>query len=226
MVAWMGSMAKALANEAEPLPVPLERRVQFIAMHEAFAEAYRVANEPATRTVGTVARKNDCRRAIERESRALSRTLRGAESMSDAQLAALGLNVPKKAARHIGPPAEGPMVKVLRVENASVFIQLCDAERSGTRARPDNAVRAILFYATGRDAARPPEQWQYLMQTNATTLCLPFGGQFPAGTRVHLCARWLSRRNEPSPASMPVSAVLGDGITLEGQTARLKPWAA
>jgi len=97
-------------------------------------------------------------------------------------------------------------------------------ERS--RARPDDATGATLFYHVGHAPPAQTDQWKFLMNSTQTLLTIDFDQTLPAGTRVWISGWWKNRRSEPGPSGMPVSVCVGEGICSSPQTAMGRLWFA
>ena len=211
MLSWTANFAQKLASDYAALHVSAEVAQAYVDRQAEFAEAYRVAQAPETRTSLAVARKNECRRVIEQFSRGLARQIGGNLAVTDDQRFSLGLNIRKSAVRKIAAPDTGPTVQVMQVVGATAELRLCDPGRSDGRARPGGAASATIFVAVGQDRRGPSEPWRFLTMTNQTSLKIYFGNAYPPGTRVWLMARWNNRRGESSSDGIATYACLGEG---------------
>jgi hypothetical protein len=70
-----------------------ERCLAYAELNARYAEAYRLAIAPATRTAGTVISKNDLRAELRAAAADLAKTINGTPSVTDSERIALGLNV-------------------------------------------------------------------------------------------------------------------------------------
>jgi len=220
MLSWTANFARLLGEQYASLGVSAEAAAEYADVVARFAEAYRVANAPETRTSIAVRQKNEWRREVERLSRGLARQVGGNMKVTDEQRLVLGLNIRKKATRKIEAADVGPNVAVLRVTGATVNVALSEFQGPNKRAKPSNAASATIFACQSQ--TQPPtgagaeHLWRFVGSTTRTSLAINFGAKYPPGTRVWLMARWNSPRGEASGDGYPMYACLGEGSTLGG----------
>jgi len=219
MVAWSMNFAKRLQQQPGHFEVPVKTVEAFVDLQQQFVRAYELATTPQTRTGPGVANKNEKRRAMEHLARMIAVMLRGTTALSDVDRLALGLNVPKARVRHVRPPGNSPVVKVLGIQGKRVMISLSDSDRKTRRARPDEATGATLFYHVGESPPLNRDDWRYLICSTKTRLTIDFDQTLPTGTRVWISGWWKNRRDEAGPSSRPVSVCVGEGICSTRTTA-------
>lgn len=211
----MLTFARVLADrlESEPGHFGIEPATveSFVQAKRAFAALFALAGSPATRTPVVTKSKQTARREMERQARQLARRLGTGVIRDDGTRRSLGLNVPRPRRRRVAPPDAAPWVMVRRAEGWTVTLELRDAQRAASRARPEGATGAIIFHHAGPRPPTEQDQWQLARLTSRRRVVLWFDPSLPLGTTIWIAARWHSRRYEQGPSSQPVRVRLGEG---------------
>lgn len=180
---------------------------------QAFADAYQISQDPATRTRAAVLLKDEKRAA-------LVTALKEICYMVDANLAVpndakinLGLRPRKQRSRAQVPPKA--FLDVEGVTNNSVTVRVHSGEQSGP-ARPPFTDGMTVVYFVGDVAPTDPAAWSFALSTNKLTATVDLPIELPFGTRVWFAAFFFNTLKESGIASNPVSVRLTRG----GETAQ------
>lgn len=213
-VAWAQTFDNVVRPNATEYGVPEELMTQFTALNSALQTAWTAAQEPSTRTRGTVAAANNALVAMKVAARNLVSIIQGTPGVSDQMKLDAGLTVRKTHPSPKPAPTESPFIQVKRVNGRNVTIELRqDAER---RAKPAAVQNALIFTYTGQSAPQDTNLWQFVMTTTNTTVQIPFPPS-ETGDRVWITAMWSNAKSETGPAAEPVSVNLPAGGLLPAE---------
>jgi hypothetical protein len=207
MIVWGQNFALRTSAEPEAYHLTPEIAADFAAAQQAFAEAYRVANEPGTRTRPAVTLKNDLRKAMERKARWLAATVRSNPSIPEGRKILAGIcTVPPGRGPAIPRPTAAPSVLITGTAGRRLTIRLVDPEHPYSGAKPRGVRCAVLFLHVGD---QPPVRWDgwkhYGAATRMTTqVTIP--ARSAPGEKVLVCARWQNPAGQLGPVSKPAYA--------------------
>ncbi len=177
-----------------------------------FADAYRAAQEPSSRTSGTVMVQTQARKQLTDRMRQIAGRVRSNPTITDVMKIDLTMTVPGAAPiAPAGPPDSRPTVRILSAANNLITVRLTTEGLPTTRRRPRGVSGAQLFYRTGPQASPDVNDWRAggVTHSSKATIALPF---FPPGTKVWVCARWFNGRGQSGALSLPASTYLGDMV--------------
>lgn len=171
------------------------------------------ACEPGVRNKAAVFTKNTARTNLKTSVRLLAKIIEGQATVTNAQKAALGLNV-RSAPTPIPPPALPPQVDVVSVVGRTVKVRLHNAETSPRRGKPANVKGAALFSFVGASAPSDPGLYKFEGNTTLTTVDVGFPATVAPGATVWITAIWFNERAQSGPPATPVSAVIQYGMSM------------
>jgi hypothetical protein len=121
---YMGSKAFSakISESAESYGLQPEQAAQYALLNEAYAQAYQTSREPAHRTPGATASKNDAKSALKLMAAQLAKIIDGTASVSAAQKIELGLNV-RAMPSPMAPPGKPDQFGVILLGDGSIRIK-------------------------------------------------------------------------------------------------------
>lgn len=218
LLQWSINFRAVLERSSQAAGVSAQQMEDYTAVQQAYAQAYRLAKNPETRTSPRVRKKDEAKRALQAETRKLARFIRTRSFVTAAQRKELGLSArnPGGARPVAPPPRDKPGLKVVSVTGFTVRVRLHDITTPMRLGKPKGVFGATLFRYVGAEASPPDDldQWTFVDSTSQTFADVEFtpGEHVYPGAKVWLTAVWINPRGEAGPASEPVSARLQDGI--------------
>ncbi len=223
LLAWANNFAPRVWQDRESLAIPLPLANELLEKQQAFAAALSITRSEETRTRVAIAGKNRTAsefRDVARRVVSLLKAVRDLDDgrLDDAGLVSLGLTVPKRTRGVIRPPEEAPFLKTLGVSGRAVALLVNDAGSSRS-ARPTGTIGISLSGAIGEHPPVEDMHWTVHAMSTRTRCTFLFPAGQPAGTKVWIVARWVTRRGAFGPTSRPVAAHLGYSMPLPGAAA-------
>ncbi|TVQ55110.1 MAG: hypothetical protein EA377_03965 [Phycisphaerales bacterium] len=198
---WTDNMRKLLSASPESFGVTPAQASRYADLFEVFAEKYRIAIEPTTRTKPSVGAKNDARRELERETRSLAQLIQATSHVTNQQKADLGLTL-RRRQTPIARPTDPPRVIVELLRGSTVHVWLRDGDTS-SRGKPDGVAGATVFSYVGDQPPASVEDWKLEGLTTRTELDITFGrdGHIERGAQVWVTACWYNSRGQWGPVA-------------------------
>jgi hypothetical protein len=169
------------------------------------------ACEPGVRNKSAVQAKNTAKAALKTNARLLAKLVEGTASVTNAQKAALGVNV-RAMPSPIPAPSVSPQLDIVSVTGRTVTIRLHSSE-TGKRGKPAGVKGAAIFSYVGATAPTDPSAYAFQGNTTKTVNVVAFPESTSAGTTVWLTAMWFNERAMSGPACEPVSATIQYGMS-------------
>jgi hypothetical protein len=182
-------------------------------LHDAYAAAYQIANNPDTRSPSNIVAKDTAREALIQNARLLARIVQAAPAVTPEQKSELGLTVRDVEPTPIPPPATAPTIEVVSVVGRTVRIKLKDITSEG-RGKPAGVHGAALFSYVGTTAPTTADGWKFEGNTNRVTNDIEFPDTVPSGATVWFTAFWFNPRSESGPGAAAVSTNLQGGAAM------------
>jgi hypothetical protein len=185
--------------------ITVAEAAHYASLHDAFAAAYQIVCDPATRTTPKITAKDEARKILEREARRLSRIIQAATGVTDEQREMLGLTVRQENRSPVAAPAEPPVLLVQLPRGSTVHINLRSND-SNRRGKPTGISGAMIFCYVGETPPSPDslEQWKLQATTTRPSVEITLSGeQIVPGAKAWFTAYWLNPRNQRGPASEP-----------------------
>jgi hypothetical protein len=201
--------------------VSIEQCEQYAATQQAFADAYRITNDPTIATRPSRMAKNAAAAALEDATRFLARIIRAHPGVTTTMRIELGLSEADagEAGAAVGPPKDQPLLIVRSIIGRQIRIQLRDDAYK--RRKPAGVIGALLFVVRDEQASADLADWTFMEVTTRARATLTFGTAFPAGAKVWMRAQWFSTTGARGPASEAVCAYLQGGLVSPANIARL-----
>jgi hypothetical protein len=175
--------------------------------NDAFQAALVTANDPATRTTPTIAAKDSAKAAAVSFCRTLAQQIQAFPTITDEQLANLGLTVRQTGRTPTPPPATYPLLGIVQQAAHACIMTIADQNTPAGRARPQGYAGCELYVSYGAVAPVSLAGMSYVgLQTRfAFNWDL---GSANVGQRAWLIGRWINRSGESGPTSAPVSLIV------------------
>ena len=150
--------------------------------------------------------------------RRVAAQLRGTPEVTDAQRAALGLNVADEIASTIGPPPTAPLASVDASQRLQHGLSVSDERTPTRRAKPVGVFGVELRVAlrpAGQPAPTDLDAYLFVGVFTRSPATLIYDGTAPGlpatagGQTAHYQLRWLNAKGQPGPWGPIVSATVG-----------------
>jgi hypothetical protein len=130
---------------------------------------------------------------------------------------ALGVHViPTRRGR--APVPLAPLLSVHRVDGRIVTLRVSDPQLPTRKGRAPGTEGITIFKHVGERPPAVASQFEFVQHTGQVTIDVPFPASVPLGTTVWFVASSFNQRKESGPASAPVSARLGAGLSIPAPT--------
>jgi hypothetical protein len=181
---------------------------QLIVLKDAFAEKFRIAEAPETRTKPAVRDKDTARKTLEKDLRKTIREyLSNNHLLTDTDRESLGLPVYKTTRTPSPVAAEAPDVEVDTSVIARLAVHFFKKGGSHKKGKPAGQHCAEIRWIIGET---PPARWEDLIHSAVDTAS-PFTLAFEndrRGETVYLALRWENTRGEKGPWSEIMNAII------------------
>jgi hypothetical protein len=211
-LSYTANFSARLSADPELYHVSPETAAQYAQLHLAFAQAYRVTANRATRNMAATSAKRAARKKVEFMTRRIAAAISACRDITLAQKTLIGVKVRSRPTR-IGKPKLPPHLSVRGVVGRTVTIDLIDNDGS-IRRKPKHVTQAIIFIYVGDQPPGPGEQWVSKCISSRTRVKVTFGPATPPGAKVWVTACWTTAKGLRSPCATPVSAYVGYAIAL------------
>ena len=180
---------------------------EYRTLHEAFADAFKLSQQPGTRTPVVLSERDEAKAALVAFARVLAGVVRSAPGVDDVRRLELGLTVRAKGRRpRIGRPTEAPHLFVEPVlARPAVRVTLFAPGAAVRRAKPAGVAGATVFTFVGEEPPLLLSEWKLGVQTTRTTAEVRLPHPPPPGARVWVIAQWFNPTGQRGPASLPAS---------------------
>lgn len=172
-----------------------------------FQTAYNLAINPSTRTIATVAAKDEQKAGFLSLARSYAAIIRANQSVTNEQLAALGLTVRDSTPTVVPVPTSVPVINVPLAGPSQQYMTIADQYTPTSKAKPQGVAGMLLFRKT---AATPQTNFVGAQAVGLFTKAdqlLDTSG-LTAGEVATYWGRWYNRKGQLGPLSAPASAVI------------------
>src|SRR4051812_43826038 len=164
LLQWSKNFDQQIQASGEQWSLSPQQIAEYSLRHAAFAEAFRVANDPSRRTRPTISSKDEQRASLKKSARHLAAILRTLLRDDPAAKIVLRLKPGEGRRQRMGAPSEAPTLWLTSTTSQrEVIVKLRDASTSGRRGKPSDVEGATLMMFVGD---RPPSdvgKWKFLM---------------------------------------------------------------
>jgi hypothetical protein len=203
----------AIAADFASLGLTSAQATAYGVVNTAFATAYGVATDPATRTSAAIEARNQARENLVTMAKQLSDNIINNPAVSNATLMELGLD-PRRERTPIPPPTTSPDIDIVSVVGRTVKIRLHSAG-SSRRGKPDGVNGVAIFSHAGATAPASINDWTFEGNSGKTIVDVVFPDTVAPGSLVWFTAFWFNNRKQSGPACDPVSInIAGGGVSM------------
>ena len=192
---------------------------EYAALDDAYAEAYRLAHEPNTRTSVQITAKNEAKKAVTANARMLARIVRATPGISNTQRGELGLTVPDAELTPVPRPSDPPLLWLVPSADRVVRVRLRDKAAPTRRGKPPGVAGAAMLSCVADEPPARLADWTFHGNATRPTYAIQFDAQTPAGAKVWIAAYWYNTRGQSGPLSTPISVRMQDGIATHRKAA-------
>lgn len=173
---------------------------------DEFQTAYTTAIDPSTRTIVTVAAKDEERAGFLSLARAYAAIIRANQGVDPADKAALGLTIPDPTPTPIPPPATPPVLVAPLAGPGQLLLAIADSLTPTQKAKPFGVAGALLYRKTGQTAPTDPAGAEVIMiLTRADNIIST--SDVIVGNYATYWAKWFNRKGELGPLSAGVTMI-------------------
>lgn len=172
--------------------------------HGQYETALALAVDPPTRTAVTVAAKDVARASLVAIIRQYAMIIRNDPNVTDPNKIALGLNPINDARTPINAPGTSPLLNVVFATPGGHTLRFADTLTPDSGKKPFGAMQLQLFVNVGVAAIVDPTAAQLYGQFTKNPVVVAFDAG-DAGKVATYFGRWVGRRGDVGPWSLPVS---------------------
>lgn len=204
---WTGNFAALIGAAPATYGLTTGQASTYVTTNAIWQAALATATDPTTRTQPSVAAKDAARANVSILSRQYGQIVQSTPTVTDEQIAALGLTVRSSSRTPSTPPTTFPLVAVISTMGGTLQLRLNDQNTPDRRARPFNVIGAQVWSYVG--TVPPTTQSQYNLLGIATRQPSVFGlNSGDIGKTIWILARWMTRRAQVGPWSSSVSQII------------------
>jgi hypothetical protein len=193
---WMQTFAGGIS--ASPATYQLA-----VADATTISNALMIASDPATRTPGAIATKVDLRKTAEAICRQYAMIIKLNNGISDEAKIGIGVRPVNPNRSPVTVPESSPLLNVLGATPGSHTVRYGDAI-TDKPAKPFGASQLQLFVTIAAEATTDEDTAQYYGSFTKNPVAVGFAPDDDGKVATYF-ARWISRRGEVGPWSLPVS---------------------
>jgi hypothetical protein len=201
---WMRSFASGISGNPAVYELSPGEAATIAQAVDAFAAAYAVALDPATGTKVTRQIKDEARNSAEDLCRRFARIIKSNNGVSDAAKIAIGVRPINNGRSKIHVPRSSPLLTIIGATPKCHTLCYTDTNTPSSRAKPFGAIQLQLFVALGDASIRNPDLARYRGGFTRNPIGVSFESS-EEGKIATYFARWVSRRGDVGPWSLPVS---------------------
>ncbi|MEM7576725.1 MAG: hypothetical protein AAF328_04540 [Planctomycetota bacterium] len=206
---WTGLVYSKLTENPTDFGVTEDQVIPFATAQEAFAAAFALTSDPATKTKITVADKNTKKEAMIAAVRPLIQTIQNSPVMTDAKREELEIPVRDRTPTPVPAPGSAPIIEVTKIDGRTLHLKFKSAE--GGRGKAEYAQGLTIFSHVGSEPPADIGTWKFEGSVTTTETKVVFPTSVAPGSQVWLTAFWFNRKAESGPAATPIAAGIGYG---------------
>jgi len=179
---------------------------------DAWAAAFALATNPASRTTPVIADKDAARVSAVATIRPVAMRINANSAVTNQQREDLGLTVRKQFPTPVPAPTSVPTLALLQSIPNQQKLSIRDENTPTTKAKPFGVVGVEVFRAIGASPAAGPEEASFLARSTVSPVYLGNSGA-EAGLTATYFARWTTRSGpngvaQVGPWSAPLVTIL------------------
>lgn len=173
---------------------------------DEFQTAYGLATDPATRTIVTVAAKDEEKAGFLSLARSYAAIIRANQGVSNDDKVALGLNIPDPTPTPIPAPTSYPVLTIPLAGVGQQYLSVADQFTPTTKAKPFGVAGMLLYRKVGATPAVNMDGAEVIgIVTRADSIISTAG--VTAGQITSYAGKWFNRKGELGPLSAITSQV-------------------
>jgi hypothetical protein len=179
---------------------------QFATLVSNFVDSLGVSTDPATRTNGSVAKKNLDKALLVAFMRAFNNRVQAMPNIPVQVKLDLGLPLRDRTPSVEPEPTDKPVVAVVDTDALVHEVRASSEQQPSKRGRPAGVAGIEWFSFVAEQGVTPPadhEQWRYEGQSSKTAFAISYNGA-DAGKYATLRCRYFNRKGQYGPWSDPV----------------------
>lgn len=205
LAAFMSNFAKNLPDVASDCNISPAQLDEYLQRASEFAEYYRLASEPNTRTGPIISGKNSSRSALKTMTRQFVARIRSSLKPTDPRLVDLGLKFYRKRRSQVSLALGAPMLALKAIDARTIQVRVTESGPTTRRGMPGSALGIILWKHVGDNVPDHFSEWESVGRSFRAIFPLTITGNHPPGTKIWLTAQWFSRRGMTSELATPKS---------------------
>ncbi len=213
LLAWANNFATLITADPTAYGLDAIQATTFSTYRDDFATAYTTSVEPTTRTPPSIVTKRNAKAVLIQNARLLARIVQADPSVTDTQIADLGLTVRDDEPTPVPVPDEAPAMDIVSVTGRIISLRLHDPKSASKRGKPAGVQGATVLSFVGDEAPADIDDWTFEGSITRTTIDVEIAATVPGGSKVWLTAFWFNPRLQSGPAAAPLSTRIGDGLS-------------
>ena len=203
---WLQSFAGGISSNPSLYMLTPGQAAPIQSVVDDFVTAHRVANNSATRTRVTIIAKDNARSIAVHLCQQYYSLIKVNAGIDDADKIAIGVRPINPARRRISCPQTSPLLNILGCTPGEHTLRYRDTTTPGSSGKPFGAIALQLFVAIGDGpgAAKNREEAKLVGSFTRNPIAVAFE-QSDDRKKATYWARWVSRRGEVGPWSLPAS---------------------
>lgn len=201
LIAWGDNFASVISADPAVYGLLAADALVIQTQYDEFAAAYTLAVNPATRTIVTIAAKDEEKAGFLSIARQYAAIIRANGGVSDDAKAAAGLTIPDPTPTPIPVPTTTPILAVpLQGVGGVLQMAITDSATPLLKKKPFGVVGACLFAGafTSNNTVPPVVTPLFALVTKSDQV-LTASPTFSAGTKVRWIAQWYNRKGQLGP---------------------------
>ena len=203
-LAWMQTFAAGMTASPATYLVTASDALAITDAVNAFADAYSVTVDPATKTPVTVNIKDTAQASATQICRQYASLIKVNAGISDANKIAIGVRPVNNSRSPINVPDSSPLLNVIGATPGAQTVRYADTNSPDKAAKPFGAAQLQLFVAIGATAVADPDVAPFYGAFTKNPIGVGFSSA-DDGKMATYFARWASVRGDVGPWSLPVS---------------------
>ncbi len=203
-LAWMRTFASGIESSPSEYAVTASDAVAIRNAVDAFGIALGNVSDPETKTRVSVLTKKQAREAAESICRRFASIIKVNQAVSDTNKIAIGVRPLNRERTRIDCPQSSPLISVIGCTPGAQIVRYRDTWTPQSSAKPFGATELQLFVAISDEAFASRDEAKLVGKFTKNPVSVKFTAP-DGGKRATYYGRWVSRRGETGPWSVPVS---------------------